>query len=310
MMADAAARRSRLDGAVAALAVGIALVGGVVAALGVFVRGDGSSILVTTPRGETFEMATTGVYAWNAIAVVAEGVGWDVFTMVVAAPTLLVAALVMARGSFRGTLVTAGMLGYFLYLHLEYAVTWAFGPLFVAFVALFAASLVGLVGITAVLARDGVAGRFDERFPRRSWAALSLGMSALLVVMWAGRIVEALAADVPTLHGEVTMTVQALDLGLVVPMSTLIAVAALRRSDVGLTAAAAFSTTFVAMTAAIAAMMVSSWIVTGVPAVEPIAIFAIASVLGAGIAARMHRSVVGGRRTAARVVPRPQPAPG
>lgn len=311
-LAPGAAKRgasSSLRSGVAALAAAVALAGGLVAAIGVFARGDGSTMLVTTPRGETLEMATTGVYAWNAIQIVAEGVGWDVFTFLLAAPALLVAAVATARGSFRGTLVAAGMLGYFLYLHLEYAVTWAFGPLFIAFVALFGASLVGIVGVAAMLAADGIAGRFDDRFPRRSWAALSLVMSGLLVALWAGRIAEALAADVPALHGEVTMTVQALDLGLVVPVSVLIAVAALRRSPAGLVAAAAFSATFVAMSAAIAAMMVSSWLVTGVPAVEPIVAFGVATVLGTAIAARMHRSVVRGEPARRSVIARPEPAP-
>lgn len=238
-------------------------------------------------------MATTGVYANNALQVVAEGVGWDVFTLVVAAPALLLAAIGVWRGSSRAALLATGLLGYVLYNHLEYAVTWAFGPLFPLFVILFAASLAGLIGFGALLAAEGIGHRFSERFPRRSWAALSIGMSVLLTVMWAGRIVDALGSDIPPqLHGETTMTVQALDLGLVVPVSLIIAVAALRRHPAGLVAAASFSVTFVAMAAAIAAMMVSSWMVTGVPAIEPIVIFGVACLLGMGVSTRMLRSLV------------------
>lgn len=269
----------------------VALLAGAAAALGVFARGDGAFETVTSVRGETYQIATDGVYANSALQLVAEGVGWDVFTLLIAAPALALAAVFVARGSFPATLMATGALGYLLYLHLEYAVTWALGPLFVLFVSTLAASLIGLIGAAALLARAGLADRFDHRFPRRAWAGLSLGMSALLIVMWSGRIADALGAAVPALHGESTMTVQALDLGLVVPVSIVIALAALRRHPVGLAAAAAFAVTFTMMSAAIASMMVSSWIVTGVPAVEPIVVFLLASVAALALLSRMLGSI-------------------
>ena len=269
----------------------VALLSGIAAALGVFARGDGAFETVTSVRGETYQIATDGVYANSALQLVAEGVGWDVFTLLVAFPALVIAVPFVASGSFHATLVATGVLGYLLYLHLEYAVTWAFGPLFGLFVVTMAASLIGLIGAAVLLARCGLSDRFDQRFPRRAWAALSLGMSLLLTVMWSGRIADALTAATPPLHGESTMTVQALDLGLVVPISIVIAIAALRRHPVGLAATVAFAVTFVMMSAAIASMMVSSWIVTGVPAAEPIAVFTLASVAALALLGRMLGSI-------------------
>jgi hypothetical protein len=277
----------------AALCVAVALFAGLAAALGVFARGDGTFVTVTSARGETYDMATTGIYAYNARQLVAEGVGWDVFTLLIAAPMLLVAAIWVARGSFRGHLVAAGLLGYFLYMYLEYAVTWAFGPLFVLFVAIYAASLIGLVGVWVAISSSGLTDRFSHAFPRRSWAAVSLGMSGLLVAMWAARIVEALGSETGgTLHGETTMTVQALDLGLLIPVAVLIAVLALRRVPAALAAAAAFAVTFVAMSAAIAAMMISASIATGTLQLPPLLIFGLAMVAGAIVAVRMYSSIV------------------
>lgn len=53
----------------------------------------------------------TGVYAYNAQRVVAEGVGWDIVTLVLAEPALLVVVPLVAQGSFRGRLFAAGLLG-------------------------------------------------------------------------------------------------------------------------------------------------------------------------------------------------------
>jgi hypothetical protein len=267
----------------------VALLAAVAASLGVFARGDGTYSTVASVRGEVYQLATTGVYANNALQVVAEGVGWDVFTLVIAVPAMLVAALLAWRSSFRGTVLAAGLLGYFVYMYLEYAVTWAFGPLFPVFVAILALSVMGLVGTAALLAAEPLGSRFDGRFPRRAWAFLSVGMSTMLVVMWAGRISQGLAGP-PELHGETTMTVQALDLGLMVPTSLLIAAATWLGSPVGRVAAAAFAVTFVAMSAAIASMMVSASITTGTLQLPPIVIFGTATLAGLVVLARMNAS--------------------
>jgi hypothetical protein len=160
--------------------------------------------------------------------------------------------------------------------------------------------MLGIVWIGASLAAEGVAGRFGERFPRRSWAALSIGMSALLSVMWAARIVQGLSGDVGgLLHGETTMTVQALDLGIVVPGSIFLAVLAWRRIPAAMAAATAFAVTFVTLSAAIASMLVSAWLTTGVLELPPIVIFAAATAAGLVVGLRMYRSVLPAAEVAA-----------
>ncbi|HET9083745.1 MAG TPA: hypothetical protein VFN41_05020 [Candidatus Limnocylindrales bacterium] len=148
--------------AMAVFAVVVALMAALAAAVGVFARGDGSYEVVTSVRGVTYAMATSGVYAYNALRVVSEGVGWDVFTLFVAVPTLLAAATFVARGSFRGRLLASGLLGYFFYQYLEYAMTWAFGPLFPLFILIFGASLIGLVWFGASMG----GGPLRDRLPR------------------------------------------------------------------------------------------------------------------------------------------------
>lgn len=272
----------------------IALFAGAVAAIGVFDRGDGSVAAVVSIRGVAFDMATTGVYANNAERVVAEGIGWDIFTLVVAVPALLIAACLVALGSFRGHLFALGVLGYFVYQYLEYAVTWAFGPLFLPFVVLYGASLLAIVGIAALVARDGIAGRFSDDFPRVEWTALTVTMAVLLTISWLGRIRQALGGDLATagLTSETTMTVQALDLGVVVPLLVLSATLAWRRSAIGYAFASVLAVTFVGMAGAITSMLLSAAVVEGVSEVVPIAIFGLAAAAGSWVCVRAYRAVV------------------
>jgi hypothetical protein len=278
----------------------VAIAAAVTAALGILLRGDGTWQTVTSVRGETYQMAATGVYAWNAQRVVAEGIGWDVFTLLIAAPALLLAVPWVARGSFRGRLVAGGLLGYFLYQYLEYSVTWAFGPLFLPFVALYALSLLGIAWIGVDIARDGLQERFGRAFPRRAFASLSIAMALGLALLWLQRIGLAYTAGIDgLLMGETTMTVQALDLGLVVPILLVVAELTLRRSPAGLALAAAIAVAFGAMAAAITSMLVSAWLVEGTLELPPIVIFGAATAAMVAVAIRIFRSVVSSGATTA-----------
>ena len=134
-----------------ALCLAIALVTGATAAAGVLLRGDGSTAQATSVRGETYSYATTGVYEYNAERVVAEGVGWDWVTLCFAVPALLAALPFVARGSLKARLFAMGILGYFVYQYLMYAVFWAFGPLFVPFIAIYSASAIAIVWLVSTI---------------------------------------------------------------------------------------------------------------------------------------------------------------
>lgn len=276
-----------------ALCLAIALLTGIASAAGLFLRGDGSFEPVTSVRGEQYEMATTGVYAYNAVRVVAEGIGWDIFTLLFAVPALLAALPAMAKGSLRGRLFALGILGYLSYQYLMYAVTWAFGPLFLLFVAIYALSLTAIVWIVSTIPLAGLAERFSERFPRRGMAVLSFLMATLLVFMWLTRIISALGGEIQgILQGQTTFVVQALDLGLIVPLALFTGVTAWRGSAVGYLLSSTVVVKAFAMAAAICAMLLSAWAFEGTLEVVPFAIFATAAGATLWLGIRMYRSVL------------------
>jgi len=271
---------------IAALCLVIALGAGGTAANGVFARGSGATEQATSIRGEEFEYVTDGVYAYNAERVVAEGVGWDALTLFAAAPALLIAVPFVARGSLRGRLLAAGILGYLVYQYLMYAVFWALGPLFPAFIALYPLSFIALVWIVSTIDLRSLPARFSEKFPRRSMAVFSGVMALQLVAMWVPRIATGLSGDLAGagLLGTPTLAVQALDLGIIVPLALATAVFAWLRKPVGYLLAAVFSVKGVTMSGAIVAMLVSAWIVEGRLDVAPFALFSVATLV-AGIIA-------------------------
>ncbi|WP_437576647.1 hypothetical protein [Sorangium sp. So ce887] len=276
----------------AGLGLGIALLAGLASAAGVFLRGDGATATAVSLRGEHYAYATTGIYRYNAERLVAEGVGWDVVTLYLAVPALLAALPLLARGSLRGRLFAAGILGYLFYQYLMYALMWAFGPFFPVFVALYSGSLAGVVWIASTVPLAELAAGASERFPRRGMAVFCLAMAALLVLMWTQRIAAGLSGQLQgLLHGQPTLAVQALDLGLIVPLSVFTGVALLQRRPVGYLLSSLFVVKGFTMAVAIAAMLLSARAAEGALEVVPLAIFAAAAAVALWLGVRIFRSV-------------------
>lgn len=275
-----------------ALCLGIALLAAIAAAAGVFLRGTGGFTPVVSVRGEHYDMATTGVYAYNARRLVAEGVGWDMVTLVLAVPALLLALPGLRRDSLAARLFAIGILAYLFYQYLMYAVAWALGPLFLPFIALYALSLVAMGWIITTIPLAGLPGRFSERFPRRGMAVLSFLLAALLLAMWLARIGAALRGGIEgVLLGQTTLVVQALDLGLMVPLALLTGVTAWRGRPLGYLLSPAVAVHAFAMATAICAMLLAAWSFEGRLEVPPLVIFAAAALASAWLAVRMYLSM-------------------
>lgn len=276
----------------ATLCLLIALTAGVAAGIGVFARGDGSTVAATSIRGESFRYATTGVYAFNPERVVAEGVGWDVVTLLFAVPALLLALRGIARGSLKARLFGIGILSYFVYQYLMYAVFWALGPLFPVFVVLYAASAVAIIWMVSTIDVAALPSQVTERFPRKGMAVFSFAVGLLLLGMWIPRIATGLRGDLAGagLLGMPTLTVQAMDLGMLVPLAFGTGALLWRSKPWGYLLATLLAVKGVTMAGAICAMVISAGIVQGRLEVGPLAIFG-AATLGAGVlAARMFAS--------------------
>lgn len=272
---------------------GVGLLAAVTAGIGVFGRGAGQVSSATSIRGEHFDYVTDGIYAYNPLRVVAEGIGWDVVTLFGVAPALLVVSWFVARGSVRGRLAATGLLGYVAYQYLMYAMFWAIGPLFVAFVLLYPLAIWGIVRLVAATDLGDLSARLGPGFPRRATAWFSLAMALLLVVMWVPRIATALSGDLAGagLLGTPTLVVQALDLGIVVPLALIAAWTLWRRHRAAPVLAGLLMVKAVSMAVAIMAMLVSAWQVEGSLEVVPFTIFAVAAAFAGWLAARVLLSI-------------------
>lgn len=276
--------------------VGLVGLTGVLAAIasaaGILLRGDLATRLFTTLRGDAVEYLTDGVYRFNGMNMAAEGIGWDLVTLLVVVPGLVLTLPALLRGTLRGTLLAAGFLVYFLYQYAEYAVGLAYGPLFPVYVGIIALCVSGLALLLSRVDIAALPERFGPHFPRRAMVAFGLYMAILLGGMWlpliAGTLTE---TSVPQLYGGTTLVVQAFDLGLLVPLGLFTAVTVYRRLPVGYLLSAVVIVKGASIALGIVAMLVVEWLTTGEPQLPPMIIFGLTSVAGLAIAVRMYRGI-------------------
>jgi hypothetical protein len=185
--------------------------------------------------GETVNIQGGGLYGHESVSMAAQGVGMDLVTLLVATPLLLVTCYFAARGSLRGRLLRIGAFWYFTYSYLVILFGVNFNRFFLIYAALLSASLLGL--ILSVLSVDvaGLPAHVSPRFARRTTAWVLIGVSSMFALLWLGRILPSLLSGKPPvgLDSYTTLSVQAADLGIVIPISILVGVLLLRRQPAG-----------------------------------------------------------------------------
>lgn len=204
------------------------------AGMGLFFQQQGQPFEYTNHRGETVTINARGLYYYDTISMAAQQQGNDAVTLMVGLPLLVVSTWLAFRGSLRGRLLVTGTLGFFLYTYMSMAMLTSYNSLFLVYVALFTLSLFAFILCMMSFDLDELPERFSSSLPRGWIAALLFFVGGFLTLAWLGRIVPPLLqSQTPTLENTTTLVIQAMDLGLVVPLAVLAGVLLLRRSPWG-----------------------------------------------------------------------------
>ncbi len=196
----------------------------------------------------------------DAPNLVAQAKGQDAITLVAALPTLVVSALLTARGSQRARLIWLGGLIYTVYTYVGYAFSVRFNSLFLVYVALLGCSTYALIGGLLKTDWTGIKESFSEQTPFRM-VSIYLGViAALFYLLW---LSEALPASLSGLTpqslidaGTPTNFVQVLDMAWLLPAIAITAVNLWNKRSLGYGLAGALLTHFALLTLAILSMIV------------------------------------------------------
>jgi hypothetical protein len=200
------------------------------------------------------------IYAAEPTSMTMQAQGQDLVNVVWVVPLFLIVLYFLRRGSLRARLAWIGILFYFVYTYLIAATAVAYNRMFLVYVAAYAVPLALLiVGLTS-LKMDALAGSFKSTFPRRGIGIFQIVAGVGVLLMWLGDILPSLITGEPParLMEQVSqsLVVQAMDLGLVVPMCLVGGIALLRTEPVGYLLSAISMIKVVTLVTAIISMIV------------------------------------------------------
>lgn len=243
----------------------IALLALFAAFMGLFYQTPGEAYPFTNHRGEAVTINGQGLYYYDTVSSAAQERGNDIVTLFVGLPLLVISVWLAFRGSLRGQLLLTGTLGYFLYTYMSSAMLIAYNALFLIYVAVFALSLYAFILSMMSFDLSTLSQHFSDQLPRKWIAGLLFGIAAFLSLAWLGRIAQPLLQNgIPALENTTTMVIQAMDLGLIVPLALIAGVLLLHRSAWGYLLASIFVMKAITLGLAVSAMAINMAVV-GVP---------------------------------------------
>jgi hypothetical protein len=196
--------------------------------------GEGTPYSLTNFRGEQVTINARGLYYWDTVSSAAQMQANDLVTLLLGLPLLAISFWLSQRSSLRGRLMLAGTLGFILYTYITMSFGAAYNQLFLVYVALFSLSLFAFIISMMTFDLQTLPVHFSHKLPRRGIAALLFFAAAFLSLAWLGRIAPTLYQDqVPTLENTTSMFIQAMDLGIIVPVCVLAGILLLRRNAWG-----------------------------------------------------------------------------
>ena len=252
------------------------------AGMGVFWQGTGESYPFDTLRGETVMIRGHGLYRFDTVNSSSQEVAQDVVTLLIGIPLLFTGILLARKGTMRGQLLLTGALGYFLYTYGAMCFLTAFNPLFLVYVALFSMSLFGFILSMKNLDVDEVTRHISDGFPRRAIAAYFIIVAVFLTLAWLGLVASPSLTWTPPngLESAITMVIQALDLGIIVPTAFITASLLIKKQAWGYTLSSVMLLKILTMGAALISMIIVQFL-AGVK-IDPIVsiIFILISISG------------------------------
>lgn len=206
----------------------------IAAGSGLFYQTSGQPYPFTSHRSEEVTIYGQGIYAYDTVSSAAQAKANDFVTLVFGLPLLVISTWLAFRGSLRGRLLLTGTLGFILYTYISMAFLAAFNALFLVYTALYSLSLFAFILSMMSFDLASLPEHFSERLPRRWIAGLLFFIGTFLLLAWLGRILPPiLQGQTALLENATTMVIQAMDLGLILPLVVLAGIFLLRRSAWG-----------------------------------------------------------------------------
>ena len=213
----------------------IAVLGIILAGVGLFSQGGEGPTPFTTVYGNTVEIYGQGIYRHDSSFVAALSKGTDAITLFVGVPLLLFGYSLCRRGSLRGGIFLIGMLLYFLYIGVSYTFSVFFNSLFLVYTALFSASLFATIIALAGFNTQLLIGKLTPKIPQRGMAIFMFIAGLGTLLLWLSELIGPLmnGQSPANLGPYTTMFTHGFDSAVITPATVITGIYLLRRKPLG-----------------------------------------------------------------------------
>jgi hypothetical protein len=219
------------------LVVLIAILAFIAAAIGVF-SGQNEVAMerqYQSIHGENIMLYGKGIYRNDSVSLAAQGIAQDVVTLVLGIPMLLISLVLARKNLLKGRLLLLGTVSYFLYAYISYSFLSMYNSLFLVYVMLMSLSLFTFILCIMSIDVEALKSSFSTKLPVKFIGGFQIFIAFILLMLWLGKIVPSLISDtIPIgLEHYTTLVIQAMDLGIIVPVALLSAILLMKRRPFG-----------------------------------------------------------------------------
>ena len=191
-------------------------------------KGELTDKTMISTLGETVTLYGKGLYARNSRSSAVQAIAQDLVTLFMVVPGMILSLVWIKKKKISGMILLTGMFGYMLYTYMSYAFLMFYNELFLLYVANMALSFYGTVLCIMDLSENSVIEDITKDMPAKGIRIFLLVSGVMISLMWLGRIFPTLVNPdkgvVPADFGNaVTLVIQAMDLGIIVPACFVIA---------------------------------------------------------------------------------------
>ena len=207
----------------------------VVSLVGIITSKGGHSYEYVSINNETVEIYGSGIYKNDSVSVVAQGLAQDFVSLIIGIPLLAYALLTFNKGSIKGKLLLSGILGYFLYTYMSYSFLWNYNSLFLLYVAIMSLSSFALILTIMNINISNLKNQFNDKLPHVFIGSTQIFIGVVIGLMWLAKIVPSITNNVipEGLEHYTTLTIQAMDLGFIMPLAILSGILLIKRNNFG-----------------------------------------------------------------------------
>jgi len=184
-------------------------------------------------NGQTIALNGKGLYHNDSISMAAQARAQDLVTLVIGIPLLVISLILSNKKSLKGKLMLLGIIGYFLYTYTSYSFLAMYNVFFLIYVSLMSISFFAFIINFNSDELKNLKDYFDDRFPGKYIGIFNIFMGFCICLLWLGMIVPAIGKVPPVLEHYTTLSIQALDLGFIVPIAIISGVLLIKNKSMG-----------------------------------------------------------------------------